>query len=113
MLENVYQRKLIKKLNSEFNGCVVLKNDSGYMPGIPDLTVLHKDKWVMLEVKASEGAEEQPNQDEYVTALNKMSFAAFIYPENEEVVFDEIRKAFQPRGKTRVSKPKQVPLDEL
>lgn len=95
MLESVYQARLIKKLNRLFPGCVILKNDSGYLQGIPDLLVLFGDRWAMLEVKPSEDSPAQPNQPYYVDKLDHMSFAAFIYPENERDVLDALQQAFQ------------------
>lgn len=97
MLERDYQRKLIVKLRRMFPGCVILKNDTDYMQGIPDLTILFETRWAMLEVKGSIDAENQPNQEFYVQELDKMSFAAFIYPENEEAVLDALQYALFPR----------------
>ena len=48
-LENEFQAKLKKELNSMFPGCVVTKLDSGDIQGIPDLLVLYEDKWATLE----------------------------------------------------------------
>jgi hypothetical protein len=101
--ENRYQKHIILRLRTEFPGCVILKNDSDYLPGILDLTVLFGQRWGLLEVKAYEGAPERPNQRHYQEQLNDMSFAAFIYPENEEEVFDALRQTFYPRGFARVS----------
>jgi hypothetical protein len=103
MLESDYQAKLIKKLERLFPGCVILKNDSGYLAGFPDLTILYRDRWAVLEVKPYEDAPEQPNQDYYVERLHKMSFSAFIYPENEEAVLNGIQRAFERRRSARVS----------
>jgi hypothetical protein len=94
MLERVYQRGLIQELKRRFPGCVILKNDSSYLQGIPDLTVLSGTSWAMLETKVSEDAHHQPNQEYYVELLNEMSFAAFIYPENEEDVLRELQQTF-------------------
>ena len=47
MRENSFQKDLIKEIKEMFPGCVVLKNDSEYIQGIPDLTILYKDKWVV------------------------------------------------------------------
>ena len=97
MLERDYQARLIRTLRELFPGCVVLKNDSDYQQGIPDLTVLWRDHWAMLEVKAHEKARTQANQRFFVEELNAMSFAAFIYPENEEEVLDALQQAFGTR----------------
>jgi hypothetical protein len=111
--ENQYQAGLIKRLETRFPGCVILKNDAGLMPGILDLTVLYRDRWALLEVKRSAGAAVRPNQDYYVQQLDEMSFAAYIYPENEEEVLNALQQAFEPPRRTRVSKSKPVSLGEL
>jgi hypothetical protein len=103
MRERDYQASLIKKLRVLFPGCVILKNDSDYMPGVPDITILWKKYWGMLEVKVSGSAPSQPNQEYYVDELDKMSFAAFIYPENEEDVLHDLQQAFGARRQARVS----------
>lgn len=94
MLENKFQAKLIKELKKEFPGCMILKNDSSYIQGVPDLLVLYKDKWASLEVKKSATAKHQPNQDYYVDKMNEMSHSAFIFPENKDQVLDDLRKTF-------------------
>lgn len=96
MLESVYQSRLIKKLRRLFPGCIILKNDSSYIQGIPDLTILWGPYWALLEVKASEDADQQPNQEYYVDLANEMSFGAFIYPENEAEILDALQQAFKP-----------------
>jgi len=108
--ESIFQTHVIHELKRRFRGCTILKNDSGYMQGIPDLIVLYKDKWAMLEVKKSEDADEQPNQRHYVEELDRMSFAAFIYPENEEEVLNALQQTFRPSRSTRVPKRQQVSL---
>lgn len=104
MTENQYQAKLIKKLKELFPGCEILKNDSAYKQGILDLTILVGKRWAMLEVKASARSKHQPNQEFFVEHLNKMSFASFIFPENEKEVLTALQKALAPRGATRISK---------
>ena len=94
MLERDYQKKLVKNLKERFTGCYVIKNDAQLKQGIPDLLVLYSDKWVALEVKNSSTAHHQPNQDLNVKRMNNMSYASFIYPENEEAVFKELEEVF-------------------
>lgn len=103
MLESAYQARLIKQLRRLFPGCVILKNDTDYLQGIPDLLVLFRNKWAMLEVKAKGNAPVQSNQDYYIAKLDHMSFAAFIYPENEEDVLYDLQQTFGTRGSSRVS----------
>ena len=94
MRENEYQAKLIKKLYRLFPGCQVLKNDADYQQGIPDLLILFNDMWAVLEPKAYEDAPHQPNQDYFIEKFNDMSFGAFIYPENEDEVLNDLQSAF-------------------
>jgi hypothetical protein len=93
MTEAKYQSELIKKLRLLFPDCLILKNDPGYLQGVPDLVIFHEDRYAFLEVKVSEHAPVQPNQDYYVRKLNQMSFAAFIYPSNEEDVLSALERA--------------------
>ena len=95
--ENRYQSHLIAKLRDRFPGCFILKNDTDYMQGVPDLLVLYENKWAMLEVKASEDSPYQPNQNHYINIFDAMSFGAFIYPENESEVLHDLSKTFKPR----------------
>lgn len=90
MRENQFQAQLIKKLKSMFPGSVIMKNDPNYIQGIPDLIILFRHRWAALEVKASEDAKHQPNQEYYVEKMDDMSFAEFIYPENEEKVLQDL-----------------------
>lgn len=95
--ENAFQAALIKELKVIFPGCVVLKNDSSYCQGIPDLLVLYKKHWAMLECKRSASASHRPNQDYYIKKLGEMSYASFISPDNKERILDELQQAFQSR----------------
>lgn len=97
LLESEYQAGLIDKLKKRFPGCVILKNDAAYIQGFLDLTMLYQDTWAALEVKRSAGSSLQPNQQFYVEQLDEMSFAAIIYPENEEEVLLALEEAFASR----------------
>lgn len=94
-LESGFQDDLREDLYDLFPGCIVMKLDSSYIQGIPDLLILYEDKWAALECKKSASARRQPNQQYYVDKMNKMSFAAFIYPENKEEVLYELQRAFK------------------
>lgn len=95
MRENQFQASLIKEIKNRFPDCIVLKNDSSYIQGVPDLLILYKDRWAALEVKKSEKATHQPNQDYYVETMNEMSFSAFVYPENKEDVLNDMERSLQ------------------
>jgi hypothetical protein len=94
-LERKYQAGLKKRIERRFPGCFIMKNDSGLIQGIPDLIVLWKGTWAMLEVKAYPDADHEPNQDWYIELFQTMSFGAFIYPENETAVLDALEEKFQ------------------
>lgn len=93
MLESKFQTQLIKEIKIMIPGCVVLKNDASYLQGVPDLLVLYKDRWAMLEVKGSEDAYIGPNQQYYFNMFRSMSFSAFIYPENKKEILDDLQHA--------------------
>lgn len=95
MLESAYQNKLIRKLKRQYPGCIILKNDSSYIQGIPDLSIFQGPCWATLEVKASYDSEEQPNQRYYVDLMNEMSFSSFIFPENEKEVLHHLQQSFK------------------
>lgn len=92
-LESGFQDELRDRLKEMFPGCMIFKMDQ--FQGVPDLLVLHEDKWASLECKKSENAKHQPNQDYYVDRMNEMSFSRFIYPENKEEVLYELQRAFR------------------
>lgn len=98
MQENKFQSDLIKELENRFPGCLIMKNDSSYIQGIPDLLILYNDRWASLECKKSEKAKHRPNQDYYVEKMNSMSFSAFIFPENKEEVLNDLEFALQGRS---------------
>lgn len=95
MLESKFQAKLIKEIKERFPGAIVMKTDSGYLQGCPDLLVLFNNKWASLECKQSAAAKKQPNQEYYVGKMNKMSFSRFIYPENKEEVLNDLQQTFE------------------
>jgi hypothetical protein len=97
MSESRFQSQLIKELKVIFDGCIVLKNDASYMQGVPDILILYKNKWAMLEVKASLNSPVRPNQEYYVDILDDMSFARFICPENKEEVLNDLQHTFRVR----------------
>ena len=94
-LESGFQDRLKDDIYDLFTGCMIMKLDSSYIQGIPDLLILYEDKWAVLECKKHASAIRQPNQEYYVDKMNQMSFAAFIYPENKEEVLYELQRAFE------------------
>lgn len=95
MLEKNFQSKLIKDIKDILPGAIVMKTDPTYIQGIPDLLILYKDKWAMLECKREKSASKRPNQTYYVDLLDKMSFSRFISPENKKEVLNELQQTLQ------------------
>lgn len=90
--EGRFQDRLHDRLYELFPGCKIFKMDQHQ--GIPDLLVLWRDKWAMLECKAWTKAHKQPNQDYWVEQYGEMSFSRFINPDNCEEVLRELQQAF-------------------
>ncbi len=99
--EGTFQDDLVAELEKTFKGCIVTKLDPTFKRGIPDLLILYKNKWATLECKKSAKASARPLQPYYVDLMNKMSFSAFIYPENKEEVINDLKRAFRVARKTR------------
>lgn len=81
-----------------FPGALIIKTDPRYIQGLPDLLILFDYRWAALECKQGPRSARQPNQEWYVDILNKMSFASFISPDNEEDVLYALQQAFGDRG---------------
>lgn len=95
MVERDFQKNLVKEIKKRFPGSIVMKNDSNYIQGIPDLTLLYKNKWALLEVKKSPDEPFRPNQEYYINKADEMSIARIIFPENQEEVLDELQRSFE------------------
>ena len=104
MLESKFQAALIKDLKHIFVGCIILKNDANYIQGFPDLIILYKDKWAVLECKRDHSEPYRPNQEYYLDILGGMSFARTIYPGNKEEILGELQQAFRPDRASRISR---------
>lgn len=97
MLEKDFQKKFIRELEAIFDGCILIKNDAGYIQGFPDWTMFYKNKYAVLEIKKSKNAQHQPNQDYYIDLIDSMGFARFVYPENKNDVIEDLRRYFKKR----------------
>ena len=102
--ESEVQSEIIKDIKTRFPDSFVLKNDSGYIQGFPDLTVLLPHGWwAVLEVKRSAHEKYRPNQEGYLEKTGNMNFSATIYPENKEEVLNAMERAYK-RCRTRKSR---------
>lgn len=93
--ESSFERTLNKKLENIFPGSIILKVYP-FIQGTPDRLLLFEDRWAAYEVKRSGIATFRPNQEHYVSLLNKMSFAQTVYPERESEFLHDIQRALQP-----------------
>lgn len=99
MVESEYQASLIKKIRKDLPGSIILKNNSAYLQGIPDLSIFYGARWGMLEVKIKEpvpgSSDFEPNQEWYIETIGKMYFCRCIFPKNEREVLRGLYKALR------------------
>ena len=96
--ENQYQAELIKKLHKLYPQAIIIKNDSGYLQGIPDWTMFLGKVWIWFDVKRAPNAVHQPNQDWYINWADEVGhLGMFVYPENEQEFLDAIQQALRIR----------------
>jgi hypothetical protein len=101
--EGKYKTELTKRIYLRFgrDNCEVLILDS--RQGLPDRLILFKGGfWAFLEAKISATADIQPNQTYYVEKFGRMCCAAFINPENEEAVLNEIEQEYEAHWAARL-----------
>lgn len=94
-LESEFQSDLIDELYKLFPGCIILKNDTSYIQGFPDLTILTKFGWAVLECKRSINEPYRPNQEHYLDICDEMAFGSMICPENRKAVLYELQHSFE------------------
>lgn len=96
--ESDFQKDVIDRIHRELPGAIVMKNDSSYIQGIPDLSVVFGNKYAMLEVKKSEADRKhpQPNQEDYICLFDEWgAFSCFIYPEVYDEKIDALLRYFK------------------
>jgi hypothetical protein len=96
MLESVFQKALIRKIQKLYPSAIILKNDANYIQGIPDWLILEGSHWAAFDAKASSRSTHRPNQEYYIRKMNGMSLADFVYPENAEAFLNELYKTLRP-----------------
>lgn len=94
-LEAAVQARFVKRLRKTFGeDVIILKNDTGFLQGIMDLTVILPGFIAFIEVKPYVGAPYEPNQEYYLDLVDRLGFfSCTLWPENEEEVFDVIQRA--------------------
>lgn len=96
ILESKFKSALIRKIERQYPGAIVIKTDANQLQGFPDQIILWEDRWAAFEAKRTMNSTHRPNQDYYVELLDKMSFARFVYPENEREFLHELQQALRP-----------------
>lgn len=89
-LESTFKTELKKELKDRYQGCIVTYLDPCDIQGIPDILILYKNRWATLEVKRHANASRQPNQKYYVKLMNDMSYSNIIYPENCDIILNDL-----------------------
>ena len=100
--EGKFKTDLKKEIEGRLPGSMVFYLNPNDIQGIPDLEILYESRWAVLEAKKSEkdyikdlANPKKRNQSYYVDKMNKMSFAAFIFPENKEEVLNAMESALR------------------
>jgi hypothetical protein len=93
-LESEFAFELKEELRHRFPNCFIIRLDPQQFQGIPDLLVLWRNTWAILETKRGLKSVRQPNQEYYVGLFDEMSFSAFVHPLNYREVLDEMERAF-------------------
>lgn len=93
-LESQFQKRFIQRLKDEFPGCEVIKGNSAYRQGVPDILFLWRNNWALLEIKKDDKAPFEPNQEWYIEYYNQMSYSSVVRPNNADEVIREIQQTF-------------------
>jgi hypothetical protein len=103
--EGTYKTQLTETIYKIFGSRVlVVRLDANLMQGLPDMGLLFEGGfWAMLEAKTSMNSKRQPNQPWYVNKMNELCFGAFICPENEEAVLNELQQEFEHHWQARLT----------
>lgn len=94
-LESKFKKQLMEEIEVMFPSCIILHNDTSTFQGFPDLLILYRNQWALLECKRSKNARVRPNQIYWVNCTKDMSFSSFIYPENKREVLNELQQSFR------------------
>lgn len=95
MKELAYQASLISKIREALPGCYVIKPDPQQIQGFPDLLVIYRKRYAILEVKRTKSSSFRPNQEHYLEELGKFTFASVIHPDNEKEVIEKLLRSLR------------------
>lgn len=97
MRESNFRTEFLKRVKDlRPNEIFVEFADPHRINGIPDVIIFYRDKHVRLETKKSSDASKRKHQNYYIDLFNSFGvYSAFLSPENEEEVFNAIRRYFK------------------
>lgn len=93
MTENKIQQIMIAELRDMFPDWFVFPMSGSDYQGFPDILILYKDTYAVLEVKREIDSPKQPNQDYYIRFMSKCVFSSFIWPDVKEEVYRDLQHA--------------------
>jgi len=96
MLEAKFKKEFKKDIEKRFPEIEIFEPNATSRRSSPDMLLLGETGWAALEFKRSINSSHQPNQDYNVSRLSKKGYASFIYPENREVVLNDLEELFSP-----------------
>lgn len=96
MNEARFRTNFLKRLK-DLNGDIMIEfADAGRQNGIPDVIIFFKKKHARLETKISKDASKRLHQEYWINKFKKDGiYAEFLTPENEEEVFNGLRRYFK------------------
>ena len=92
VLEKDFQAKFIKRIRRLGVKCYKQQMNATTRAGTPDYICLLGPVWFFLEFKRAKNAKKRPGQQENIDWANEVSFGWFCFPENEEEVYNAIKR---------------------
>lgn len=92
MRESDFQAKFCNKLRKL--GCKVYKMqmNATTRAGTPDCLCLLGSVWIFIEFKKTKNSKKRPGQQANIDWAMENSFGWFVYPENADEIYAEIKK---------------------
>lgn len=91
-LEKDFQSKFLAKLRKLGCKCYKQQMNATTRAGTPDVIVLLGPVWIMLEFKKAKNSPKRPGQQKNIDWANEVSFGWFVYPENADEVYEQIKR---------------------
>lgn len=89
MTESEFQLLVKKEIEKRMPEATVIRGFTG-IQGFPDILVLYKKRYAVLEAKLDEDSNRQPNQEYWIEHFGKSTYSRFIFPGNKKEVLDEM-----------------------